>query len=193
MNSCLNINNGVNIYSFTNISNVYSRNFTTTDNLLTTVKENKANFTSKEVKQAELVREIQKRLSFESDSSLIRAIKTGSINNLPITIKDVQIAQSIFGSSIAALKGKSTAKPGVIIERIAINRSLDKDQVIFIDLIYINSECFMAALSNPLNLLSTFYLGSGTSTKTSSTLEKILHQNCIYVQKSRFPCTLSSE
>ncbi len=174
--SCFKVRNANEQYSFVNISNVFCRTFVPTENMLTTVKENKRNFSIREVKQAELVREIQKRLAFESDSSLMNAIKHGTINNLPITVRDVQNANSILGPNIAALKGKSTAKKPILSERLEINRSTEKDQIILIDLIYINGETFLVALSNPLNMITTHYLGSGTNSKTSSILEKVVHQ-----------------
>ena len=97
-------------YVFTKSKKVYATQWALTDTALTTVRENITKFSEREVKQAELARTISQRLAFESDQSLIQAIKHGTILNLPITPKDVINANRIFGSSVASLKGKSTKK-----------------------------------------------------------------------------------
>ena len=46
----------------------------------------------KEIESSKLVRDIQRRLAFESDHGLKVALKNGSINNMPITTRDVDNA-----------------------------------------------------------------------------------------------------
>ena len=53
-------------------------------------------FTQSEVKCAELVREIQKRLGYESNNSLSLAIRQSSVANLPIATKDIINAEKIL-------------------------------------------------------------------------------------------------
>jgi hypothetical protein len=91
--------------------------FHTTDHELTFVRDGKlfvltdtkcvTFLRSKPVVKNDLVREVQRRLGFPSESTLAQAIRNGAISNLPITVKDVETAVSIEGRSAATLQGKA--------------------------------------------------------------------------------------
>jgi hypothetical protein len=146
------IANDEEIFNFKNTCNVFSRNFQIAQVDTTTVEHNKSMFTSKEVQRAELAREIETRLSCESSSSLIQAIKTGSILGLPITVNDVQNSVKIFGPNIAALKGKSVAKQGVLKDTLEVEKAIEKHQTLRMDTIYCTSAVMLILpLSPPLS------------------------------------------
>jgi hypothetical protein len=48
------------------------------------------NQTKPAVRTSELVRDVQKKLGFPSELTLARAIRSGSISNIPVTVKDVE-------------------------------------------------------------------------------------------------------
>jgi hypothetical protein len=77
------------------------------DNLYTLVpKKKRVLITQKEMEKASLVRNIQKRLDYESAGGLARAVREGSISNLPITLHDIHQADKILGPNVAEIKGK---------------------------------------------------------------------------------------
>ncbi len=57
-----------------------------------------------------MARTISRRLGHEPDSGMLKIMRAGAINNLPIAYKDVINAKSIFGPDIASIKGKTTNK-----------------------------------------------------------------------------------
>jgi hypothetical protein len=159
---------------FSKISNVFARDFSSHENNIVTVAENKTRFTAREIKSAEMAREVSKRLAYESDASLIQALKKGTINNMPITIRDIQKARAIFGPDIASLKGKATAKTPDFIERMEVNKLDEKSLSLYIDLIYIDKDCYFTSLSIPLNFFTCKYLGNRSDTSTAQTSGKSL-------------------
>ena len=74
---------------------------------VTTVAERALKYQKREIKHAELAREISRRLGFPSDADLTKiAGGGGSLANVPICAKDVRTAADIFGSDATAIKGK---------------------------------------------------------------------------------------
>lgn len=71
-------------------------------------------YTKTQLDKAKLVEEIKHKLGFESSSGLIKTIRNGCINNLPIGIKDIIEADKILGKDPAEIKGKATAKRSTI-------------------------------------------------------------------------------
>jgi hypothetical protein len=106
----------------------------------------------------------------ESDGALAQAIKWGSISNLPISIRDISDAQTIFGPSIASLKGKSTAFCPESRERVQVNKLEEKNLTLTIDIIYVSGEAFLVSLSNPIDYFTLKQIDS----KSSTTLAKVI-------------------
>jgi hypothetical protein len=66
------------------------------------------------------------------------------------SIREKSNAQTIFGPSIASLKGKSTAFCPESRERVQVNK-LEENLSLTIDIIYVSGEAFFVSLSNPID------------------------------------------
>ena len=64
--------------------------------------------TPREIKRAKMARHLINTLGSPSVHDLKLAMATNAIANLPITTKDVGIAEKIFGPDIGTQKGKTT-------------------------------------------------------------------------------------
>jgi hypothetical protein len=104
---------------------------------------NKTHFTKKELQGANLAKEMEARMSFESGMSLIQAIKTGSVLGMPITIQDVRNMNAIYGINPAKLKGNSTAMKPKSFETIEIEKAIEKNLTMRFDLVYFDGEPFL--------------------------------------------------
>eukprot|EP00978_Attheya_sp_CCMP212_P049050 scaffold608902_cov208-Attheya_sp.AAC.1 len=76
-----------------------------TENLfVNTVEDNKAKFTSRDYSQAVLARKIQKTIGRPSTRTFIDIVKNNLLKNCPITTRDIEIAEEIFGPDVGILK-----------------------------------------------------------------------------------------
>jgi hypothetical protein len=75
---------------------------------ITTVSENKTGFTKRQIKCAEIERNLYKTLSYPSMKELKWVIRSNQIKDCHVTIQDIDVATKIWGKNIAALKGKTT-------------------------------------------------------------------------------------
>jgi hypothetical protein len=126
--------------------------------LHTTVADIKGQYSKQEVARADLSREIARRLGYESDSGLARAVRDSSIHNLPITLTDITIAQDIYGTNIASLKGKSTKNRSINLPENRVNRHEEKLQTLILGIMSVNSEPYLITVSDPLNLTTVDHL-----------------------------------
>ena len=102
-----------------------------------TVEENMQFHTPREVQRAKKARELLVSLGSPSVEDLKKAISTNAIANLPVTTKDVVLAEKIFGKDIGIIKGKTTRRrpvprvkdqltiPPELYERISLEMCMD--------------------------------------------------------------------
>ena len=70
-----------------------------------TVAENKLNFTKRQIKDAEVARILYATLGCPSIKDFKWIIWNHQIKDSPVTLQDIEVAISIWGESILALKG----------------------------------------------------------------------------------------
>ena len=78
--------------------------------LVTTVEEKKKKYTVREVRDASLARDYQRRLGYASAAQTIKLISQGNLTNSKVTARDVHI----WGPDIGSPKGKTTLRREVI-------------------------------------------------------------------------------
>jgi hypothetical protein len=74
--------------------------------LVSTISKNKEGFTKRQIKGAEIVRDLYTTLSYPYMKDFKWLIHSNQINDCPVTVQDVNVAMKIWGKNIAALKGK---------------------------------------------------------------------------------------
>ena len=75
---------------------------------LATVNSNRQSYTNREVRGAEAARKLQRVIMFPTTRQFKEAIRNNVIKNCPVTVKDIEAAEDIFGPDIYALKGRTT-------------------------------------------------------------------------------------
>lgn len=92
---------------FGRVGGLYAVNMQSNFAGVTTVAERALKYQKRDIKQAELAREVSKRLGFPSDADMaIIAGGGGSVANVPISAKDIKRAADIWGQDVNTLKGK---------------------------------------------------------------------------------------
>ena len=123
--------------------------------LVDTVKENRKGYTQAQFDRAVKARSLYHELGAPTLENYKGFIKMGGVQNCPIRIEDIKIAQNIFGPDMATLKGKSTRrKPKAVLEDwIELPKEiLEKHSKIelCIDVMYINGVGLMTAIDRTI-------------------------------------------
>ena len=123
-----------------------------------TAADNERLFTRREVHKARGAIELKRKLGFPSDRDLAELASTGK--NLDITPQDVARAHRIYGPNPHVLRGKTKTprSPPIKIEHIP--RSLQAEQVLHVDLFFIDKMTFFLAVADPLGLALVTHIPS---------------------------------
>jgi hypothetical protein len=128
-----------------------------------TVEENMRCYTKREVGGATRAREMLSRMGYPSVQQAIDVVE--SRVNFDITGHDFRIAEAIWGPDIASLKGKSR-KMGEVAADIVIAPIIEQqDQVLAIDVMFLESVAILVGLASPLGLTMAAMLTSFDSNK----------------------------
>ena len=130
---------------------------------LTTVDGNKANLTARQIQAAERARELYSKLAYPSMKDFKWAIQSNAIQDCPVTLTDIVLAEQIWGHNIAALKGKTTrTKPvPVAADYIQVPQEiLDLHRQVYLtaDIFYVNKIPFLLTISRKLCFTTVTHL-----------------------------------
>ena len=78
--------------------------------MINSVTKNGMMFTKRQIERAKNVRAIYAKIGCPSIADFKSMIRYQMINNCPITLEDVKIAEEVFGPDIHGLKGKTVPK-----------------------------------------------------------------------------------
>ena len=78
--------------------------------LVTTVSNNKTNFSAYDVSRAKLARAIQRRIGRPSIQQYLALVGRNLIPNCPVTVQDIKNAEFIWGPDLGSLKGKTARR-----------------------------------------------------------------------------------
>ena len=143
------------IYAFT-IPTCHERKIEAAEShLVDTVKENCKGYTQAQYDRAVKAWSLYHELGAPTMDNYKGFIKMGGVQNCPLRIEDIKIAQNIFGPDMATLKGKSTQRnPKPVLEDwIEMPQEiLEKHRKIelCIDVMYINGVGLMTAIDQTI-------------------------------------------
>ncbi|KAL7564336.1 hypothetical protein ACA910_007188 [Epithemia clementina (nom. ined.)] len=124
-------------------------------NMVETIEENKRMFTPRQVKRAKTAQALYYAIGTPSLKDFKMIVQSNSIRNNPVTVKDINLAEQIFGPDIGSLKGKSTRqRPTPIVnDYIEIPSELisqHEDVQLCIDTMFINGLPFLTTISRQI-------------------------------------------
>ena len=123
--------------------------------MVTTVDDIKSNYTNADYLRAVKAREIQISIGRPSTKDYIRIVTKNLLPNCPVTRKDIEAAEHIFGPDIGSLKGKTTRRKThrIVEARNAIPPSIlqrYREVTIGADLMYVNGIPLLVTTSRNL-------------------------------------------
>ena len=150
---------------------------------LQTIRENRKGFNQREYDRALQARRLMHIVGAPTTDNLKSMLRQNVINNCPITTRDVDNAEKIFGKDISTLKGKSTRpKPTTVIddyvdiptEIMENNREVE----LCMDIMYINDLPFLTTIDRQIKFRSLVPMDSRTSVESFKRIDMVLrHYN----------------
>jgi hypothetical protein len=123
--------------------------------MVTTVEQNKAKYTKSDYLQAVLARKIQGIIGRPGTKEFACIVKDGLLPNCPITPKDIEAAEDIFGKDIGAIKGKTTRQAPERVRMTGVTlptELLDRYKTVTLcgDIMFVNKIPFFVSISRNL-------------------------------------------
>ena len=143
--------------------------------IVMTVKDKKKLYTARQVKSAELAREYQRKLRHASPGQLIKLIGQGKLDKSDITAQDVVRALDIFGQVLGSLKGKTTSHKTELEEEMPVVDRQFRNQIMYIDLMFVNSIPYLVSVTNPLEYVMICKLSRKNKSSMWMNLESNIH------------------
>jgi hypothetical protein len=130
---------------------------------ISTVSENKKNYTKRQIQRAEVARSLYRKLGFPSMKDFKYVIQTNQIKDCPVTVVDIDVAFRIWGKDIAMLKGKTVKKKPmpVIKDLVKVPKEfikLHKDVTLTMDIFFVNGIPFFVTLSRVIYFTGVSHL-----------------------------------
>ena len=158
--------------------------------IVTTVKENKVPFTTRQIADAASARKLYHILGCSSVENFKYILKANMIKNCPVTSTDVDVAEKIYGPDMGTLKGKTTRKKPVPVKDDLVEippeiKSQHKNLTLDIDVMYVNGMPFLTAIDKSIRYRSAVPLANRTSKSLYTAIDKIFR----HYNKSGFTIT----
>jgi hypothetical protein len=132
---------------------------------LNTVEDRMSKYSQRQIKGAEKARELYGIVGYPSIADYKNMIKMNLINNCPIAIEDIKIAEDIYGPDIAALKGKTVRKKPIQVKEDFIKipqaiKQAHKNVKLSADVLFVNKIPILVTISENIGFTTVEILPS---------------------------------
>jgi hypothetical protein len=132
-----------------------------------TVAENMSRFTKREVKAAQVAKALYATLNRPSMKDFKWIVRSNLIKDCPVTVRDIDVAISIWGKNVSALQGKTTRKKSIPVARdfVKVPKELLKlHREVFLtgDIFFVNQIPFFLTLSRKIYFTAVNHLANRT-------------------------------
>jgi len=131
-------------------------------------------YTVREQEEAKLAKELSHRLAYPSPKSLVDAVNSGAIINVPVAAKAVVRAEKIFGPDLAAVRGKSRKRKAPAVTFDYLPRLVTSDLVMNVDVIFVGTLAYLISVTTPLGLTMVNALGTTKGARSVTSVKKAL-------------------
>jgi len=147
--------------------------------LLSSLEDNKKFYSAQQFEREKKACTLYHALGYPSIPDIKAIIRMNMITNNPITIKDVNLAERIFGPDIGTIKGKTTRRKPipVVDDMIEIPSELvpvQEDVTLTLDGITVNSLTFLTTISKHLFYCTTHYMPSTMAESYHAAIEDVI-------------------
>ena len=146
---------------------------------VSTVAENRSNYSTQQYERAKVARKLYHNIGTPTVENFKYIIKSNTIKNCPVTIKDIEVAEDIWGKDISYIKGKTTRSCPNPVKDDFINiplelKSKHYELTLCIDTMYINGIGFLTSIAHPIYYRKATPVPDGTSESYYKALDKAI-------------------
>jgi hypothetical protein len=145
--------------------------------LVTTVADMESQFTQRELNEANKAREVQKRLGYASVPDILKMMRSGAIMNLPVSQRDYENAEAIWGKDLGSLKGKSVRIQPSTVKVSPRHVDINRNIILCMDIGFIGGLPFLVSISRKVQMYMITYL---KDRKTETVKQAILSHVSAY-------------
>jgi hypothetical protein len=146
--------------------------------MVNTVIANFEGYTKHDIKKAQEARHLQGMIGNPTERDFVGMVCEKLIVDCPVTVRNIQNANWIFGPNLANLRGKTTrTKPHVRVDNVKIPwdfMELHKYVTIVADVMFVNGLSFLVTLSRGISLVMIKLLPSRTAKRPSNSMERVI-------------------
>jgi hypothetical protein len=128
--------------------------------------------TNRELVRAQAARQLLADLAFPSESSLIDWLNAGSIINCPVTARDVLAANQVYGTPLASLRGKTTARASPSVKINHLPAFTTEPLALHTDVMFINACAYLLTVCEPIGLTLCNELGFTQGSRSISPIRE---------------------
>jgi hypothetical protein len=144
------------------------------------VSENKTGFTKRQIKCAEIARNLYKNLSYPSVTDFKWVIWSNQIKDCPVKIQDIDVTTKIWGKNISALKEKTTRSKTHPMAREYVKvpkelLKLHKEVFLTTDIFFVNKIPFFLTLSRNICFTAANHLADRTVPQIFKSFKEMYH------------------
>ena len=110
-------------------------------------------------------------MGFPTVEQAMSIVNSGS--NFDITARDFQVADAIWGKDIASMKGETVKKATAIADITVSTKLVQRDQVLSIDIMFIDKLAILVGVSTPLGLTVANSLNTADLKKPARTAAQV--------------------
>lgn len=126
--------------------------------MIETVKSNMARYTKREIAGADKARLLLGKMGFPSVQNAIEIATRGS--NFDVTARDFAVANNIYGTDIATLKGKTRKMATVVADISTGAATVQVEQTLSADVMFVEGVPSLIGLATPLELTMVMMLSA---------------------------------
>ncbi|GKY97397.1 hypothetical protein MPSEU_000698200 [Mayamaea pseudoterrestris] len=148
--------------------------------MLTTVDDNRTNYTNDDYLRAVRARELQIKIGRPSLKDYLRIVTSNQLPNCPVTKADILAAEHIFGPDVGSLKGKTTrrashlVKPAIVEQLPPAIMSRYRDVTLCADIMYINKVPMLVTFSRSIRFATVEVIQNRTLPVMLKAIESVL-------------------
>jgi hypothetical protein len=123
-----------------------------------TVASNEGLFTKREVAQAIAAKQLWTNLNAPGTQTFLKMLRSGAIADTRVTEADAIRALRIYGRPLRSIRGKTQNSKVRPVRPEPMTRTVDKQQVLYIDLMFVDGLVFLIAVGFPLLMIMVNFL-----------------------------------